>query len=291
MTLTALKTGGIAAVLALCLAAPGLAQTDIADLRTAAESGGAPEAFDYGYALTFPETGDADFETGRFWLARAADAGSREARYILGLVYADGLGVDSDLHRARAFFEPAWQQGHAAAGFALAEMLVYGFPEEAASGLEILATLAADPVHAGHAELVSAEARLFGPEAIIDEDAAIAHAQAALAADPDRAGAHYILGIGLMEGFAGTPDPRGARAAWQRGAEAGDGLAMTALAYALENGQGGAADPVEALALLQAAAVLGDIDAAREAARLEETLDDDQIAAAAARADAWLARL
>jgi len=281
----------LAAGCAALLSVSAFAQSGTADLAAAAETGDAAAAFEYGYALTFPDSDDPDYETGRYWLARAADEGLSDANFSLGIVYADGLGTAADLDRARAFFELAWMDGHVSAGFALAELLIYEFPDNAQNGLDILEGLAERPEEAAAAHLLMAEARLFTSEDLLNEQAALDHARQALAANPSLSGAWFILGIGEMEGFDGTPDPQAARQAWQNGAEGGDVSSMMALAYALENGEGGDADPVEALALLQTAAALGDVDAAEEAARLENDLDPAQRLAARARADTLLAGL
>lgn len=59
------------AVSAALLASPVIAQDNVDDLRLAAEAGDSSAAFNYGYAMTFPENGDPDFAIGRYWLVQA----------------------------------------------------------------------------------------------------------------------------------------------------------------------------------------------------------------------------
>ncbi|WP_300542331.1 hypothetical protein [Maricaulis sp.] len=287
-----LRTFLVATVLAT--SAAGLAsatmQTDIDAARLQAEAGDFNAAFDYGYALTFPESGDADYEIGRYWLVQAADNGIAEADHVLGLVYRDGIGVDADLDRARAFFETSWSRNYAPAGFNLAELLIFDYESDAASGVAILRRLA-EGDNGVDAQLMLADALFFGPDTIRDDSAAIAAAEAAIARDPAALQANYILGIAAMEGLGRTADPAAAIALWRAAADTGDTLSLGALAQAYTDGDGVTADPVEALALWQTAAALGDFTAAEAAAELEDQLNAGQQQQAETRAQARLAQL
>ena len=279
---------------AVALAASGLTthiQDNVDDLRLAAESGDTAAAFGYGYALTFPDSGDPDYAIGRYWLVQAADTGLAEAKHVLGLIYRDGIGTDAELDRARAFFELAWQGQNTSAGLDLADLLVYDYEAEAEAGLAIYRQLSTRNDVGALAQLRLAEALMFGPEAIEDTREALASARAALAADPSLASANYILGIGAMTGMEGESDPVAARAFWQAGANGGDSLSMTALAQAMLDGDGGEVDQIEALALLYTAATLGDLDAAETAAGIEDQLEEAQLTEADQRSAQYLERL
>lgn len=279
------------AVSAALLASPAIAQDNVDDLRLAAEAGDSSAAFNYGYAMTFPENGDPDFAIGRYWLVQAANDGSAEANHVLGLIYRDGIGTDAELDRARAFFELAWQAHNTSAGIDLADLLVYDYEGEAEAGLAIYRQLSGLNDVGAFAQLRLAEALMFGPEAIEDTDAALAAARAALAADTSLAGANYILGIGAMTGMEGEADPAAARTYWQAGSDGGDPLSMAALAQAMLGGEGGDVDLVEALALLYTAATLGDLDAAESASAIEDQLEEAQLTEAEQRSTQYLDRL
>lgn len=48
----------------------------------------------------------------RVWYEKAAAEGNAEARYKLGVIYAEGLGVPQDADKARKFLAQAAAQGH-----------------------------------------------------------------------------------------------------------------------------------------------------------------------------------
>ena len=266
-------------------------QTPPPSLRELAESGDPEAAFDYGYDLTFPESGEPDTVTGRYWLIQAANEGYAPANAILGVIYRDGFGVDPDIDRARAFLELAWSAQDAIAGHELAELLLYDFPDERAAAIEILENLLGDVDIGPVASLTLAESLMFEGSTETEFARAVTLARDALDRDPDVARAHYILGIGAAEGYAGPIDQAGARRAWNAGADASDSLALIALAETWLDDGWGIPDPVQAYFLYTVAADLGDSDAADAAETLGRTLDADGRADAEGRRAAWERRL
>jgi len=266
-------------------------QTPPPSLRELAESGDPEAAFDYGYDLTFPESGEPDTVTGRYWLIQAANEGYAPANAILGVIYRDGFGVDPDIDRARAFLELAWSAQDAIAGHELAELLLYDFPDERAAAIEILESLLGDVDIGPVASLTLAESLMFEGSTETEFARAVTLARDALDRDPDLARAHYILGIGAAEGYAGPIDQAGARRAWNAGADASDSLALIALAETWLDDDWGSPDPVQAYFLYTVAADLGDSDAADAAETLGRTLDADGRADAEGRRAAWERRL
>lgn len=272
--------------------APGLAQADPAALRQAAEAGDPDAAFDYGYELTFPETGDPDPVTGRYWLSRAADAGNPSAAYVMGLIHLDGIGTDPDPQAARPFFRQAWEAGDAPAGLMLAEVLLYDMPDGEAQARTILDALLADEDVGALARLTLADSLFFpGPDLPADRPRAVRLAGEALAMDPELSEAHYLLGIAAMEGIGRPADPAAGLVHWREGARAGDTYAMTALADALAAGAAGDPDPVEAQALYASATALGDAEAEAQAREFAAALTPEQQIEARQRRDAWLAEI
>ena len=266
-------------------------QTPPPSLRELAESGDPEAAFDYGYDLTFPESGEPDTVTGRYWLIQAANEGYAPANALLGVIYRDGFGVDPDIDRARAFLELAWSAQDAIAGHELAELLLYDFPDERAAAIEILESLLGNVDIGPVASLTLAESLMFEGSTETEFARAVTLARDALDRDPDLARAHYILGIGAAEGYAGPIDQAGARRAWNAGADASDSLALIALAETWLDDDWGSPDPVQAYFLYTVAADLGDSDAADAAETLGRTLDADGRADAEGRRAAWERRL
>ena len=268
------------------------AQTDTPPTReaiaAAAEAGEPGAAFDYGYELTFPSSGEPDYATGRYWLDRSANAGNPAASHILGLVYRDGIGVDADMDQARRFFSQGWEAGSSASGFALAELMIFDGEGEVDAAIAILEQLADDDQVGPIAQLTLADALFFFQESRDSDARAIGLASAALARNPELVEANYLIGIGAMEGLGREADPAAAMSFWRRGALGGDPYSMIALADATRDGASGQPDPVEALSLYQAAARLGDPQAADEAEALSRELSIQQRAAAEARVSDWL---
>jgi len=272
--------------------APALAQADLAALRQAAEAGDPDAAFEYGYELTFPESGDPDPVTGRYWLSRAAEAGNPSASYVMGLIHLDGIGTEPDPQAARPFFRQAWEAGDAPAGLMLAEILLYDIDDGEAQARTVLNALLADADVGALARLTLADSLFFpGPDLPADRPRAAELAGEALAMDPDLAEAHYILGIAAMEGIGRPAEPAAALTHWRNGARAGDTYSMLALADALADGAAGDPDPVEAQALYASAAALGDAEADTLARELAAGLSAEEQTEARRRRDAWLAEI
>lgn len=202
-----------------------------------------------GYELAYPVDGEADYDAARVLLETAADAGNSDAQYLLGLMARDGLGALPDQRLARSFFQSAWQDGHSDAGLALADLLLFHFPEGAEAALPILERLQDDARVGANARLMLAEALYYGSAGEKDEERGISLARAVLEERPDLTAANYLAGIGAMEGIGGEADPPLARALWSAGVRGGDTRAMMALGHALRDGHGGPIDAIEAWAM------------------------------------------
>ena len=72
------------------------------------------------------------------WFRRAAEAGHLEAKFFLGLMHLNGVGMEKSAVRAAAWFERAAEQGHAGAQYQLgrARMRGQGTLRDEAEGLE-----------------------------------------------------------------------------------------------------------------------------------------------------------
>jgi TPR repeat protein len=56
------------------------------------------------------------------WMRKAADQGMTDAEYLMGVIYAEGIGVDLDHGQARLWLQKAAAKGHAEAKRLLREM-------------------------------------------------------------------------------------------------------------------------------------------------------------------------
>jgi TPR repeat protein len=281
----------IAAATLLCASGASLAQSDLPALQTAAEAGDASAAYEYGYALTFPADGAPDYEMGRSWLDQAAAADHAGALHVLGLIYRDGIGVDSDVSQARASLERAQALGAGAASLDLAHLYLFDIPGEVSRGTALLDGLRNDPEIGPDAGLMLAEYLFFDAEDASGEVRAIELANAAIEQRPDLFQAYYLAGIGAMEGIGRDAEPETARTLWSRGARGGDTLSMLALADALRDGLGGPVDAIEALALYLAADALGDPDAYDAFVELDAVLNAEERAEAERRSEDFLSGL
>lgn len=271
--------------------APVSAQPPTPSLREQAETGDVEAAYAYGYSLSFPEEGEPDTVTSLYWLARAADQDYPPANYMLGVLYRDGFGVDPDIDRARAFFELAWQAGDPVAGHDLAELMLYDYDNEREEAVTLLESLLSDPEIGPLARLTLAETLMFDSEAEEDAIRAVMLAGDVLTQQPDLVRAHYLIGIGAAEGYGGPVNHEAARTAWEAGAEAGDSLALMALADSWLDPEWGEPDPVEALALYQLADEIGGTDTAEATTALAASLAPDALQRAASRREAWMIRM
>ena len=178
-------------------------------------------------------------------LRQSADAGNAEALYTVGVMYAQGWGVEADAAQAALCFEPAALKNHADAWFNLG--VIYASASDGA----------ADAVPAGSREDGHAFARDI-PRAVQSFRAA---------AERGCAQAHHNLGVLFALGR-GTPvDVWEAATHYQAAAEAGDPSAQYALGMLLAQENPAIRDAasskqatfaaLEASALLRAAADQG----------------------------------
>ena len=80
--------------------------------QKAAEQGLAEAQFNLAHLLV-----DADISAARAakWMAKAAEQGMVEAEFLMGVIYAEGIGVAQDDDEARRWLEKAIENGHAEA--------------------------------------------------------------------------------------------------------------------------------------------------------------------------------
>jgi hypothetical protein len=154
------------------------------------------------------------------WLQKSAVAGKREAWYDLGVVYANAIGVETDMQLATGFFRKGAALGDANCQNSLG--LLYLAGEIIPGGVK------ADPVEA---------ARWYR-----------------LAAEQNHTEAIQHLGMLYMTGQGGNADPAEGARWFRKGAELGNPEAQWTLGLCYEKGRGVMKDLVQAYALYIAAA-------------------------------------
>ena len=87
-----------------------------------AELGQSREQFTVGLMYANGVGVDQDFQQALHWYLKAAENGLAAAQYILGSKYAGGIGVRQDLQKAFLWYLRAGEQGHPKALFKLGKL-------------------------------------------------------------------------------------------------------------------------------------------------------------------------
>lgn len=189
-----------------------------------------------------------DFEGGREWLERAAEAGHVGAANMLGRVYEVGFIVQNDLERARHYYRLATENGSANAPHDLARL---EFGRETRDNEEIL-------------RLLSLAAERGHRNAVVD------------------------LGFMHASGTLGEVDGNKARQWAERGIEMRDPRAMNLMARLYATGLGvSEPDGVEALKWAILARDLGNEEATELAREIADQLPEELLQEGRQRARAW----
>jgi TPR repeat protein len=87
--------------------------------QKAAEQGVAEAQFNLAHLLV---TEELSAVAAAEWMRKAADQGMVDAEYLMGVIYAEGIGVEVDRAQAEAWLKKAAAKGHAEAKRLLTEM-------------------------------------------------------------------------------------------------------------------------------------------------------------------------
>jgi TPR repeat protein len=87
--------------------------------QKAAEQGVAEAQFNLAHLLV---TEEMSASVAAEWMRKAADQGMVDAEYLMGVIYAEGIGVEPDRSEARRWLEKAIAKGHEEAQRFLKEM-------------------------------------------------------------------------------------------------------------------------------------------------------------------------
>lgn len=224
-------------------------------------------------------------------LRLAADAGSGEARAVLGAIYENGAGVAPDAARALALYRQAADQGDARGAYALGRAYAkgLGLARNSAEAVRWY-RIAAD---AGVPEAQNNLGRHYELGDGVTRDPAVAATWYRRAAESGLAVARVNLGIAHALGIGVARDEDEAARWFRLAAWQGDGAARVRLGLAYANGQGVARDETLAYAWFDMAIRTADVEAATEAARYMNQLAREfapaELDLAQARAgDLWL---
>lgn len=204
-----------------------------------------------------------------YWYRKAAEQGSGEGAYNLGVCYEKGWGVDrASLISAFGWFGQAAKAGVPEAKLRLALLLAEGVPDEPLEK-ETLKGIPADRAAAFRIlqELARTgylpAAREFGRLVLANpadretsgEEARKLLSLAAEAGDVDSL---LLLAVCCRDAIGGSGDQAKAVACWERAAGLGSSEAKVYLASAYEYGHGVKSDPERAFALVKEAAAEGE---------------------------------
>lgn len=272
-----------ALLLAFALALPAFAEPGD---EPAVETGGAADAYDA-------------FLNGRYedaiaiWLPLAS-AGDASAQFNIGVMYANGLGVDRDMRSAMEWWSRAAKQLHVRAAHNMALAMLSGEPRVGGEpaqpdypGILRYLKIGAD---AGYPNSEYTLAKLYEEGVGVEKDPRRAAELFLSASIKGFAKAQYNLGKVYRDG-AGMPKSEAVSLFWfTEAAERGHARAQDKMAERYLTGRGVLKDEVEALKWSILAAGQGVTDSERRRFELAARLPADKIAEAERRAAAFAPR-
>ena len=222
-----------------------------------------------------------------YWYRRAAELGSAEGAYNLGVCYEKGWGVEHpSLVRAGRCFDEAAKGGLPEARLRKALLRISGIPDDAEEK-ETLPGTPADPAGAlrllrdlagtGYLPADRELGRMILRDAALRQSCGTEARQSLTrAADSGDVESLLMLAACYEDGVGGAGDAKEAVACYERAVKLGSAEAKVPLAAAYEYGLGVAPDPVRAFRLVREAAEAG---SARAQVRLGDYyLNGDQVA-------------
>lgn len=137
---------------------------------------------------------EQDFEKALGWIRQAAERGYTPAQYLLATRYASGIAIERNTHMAFHWFMKAADRGHTKASYRLGKLYAAAQPEAAAICLERAAS-------EGLAEAQYALAQAYARGKFGEKDLALALRWNLSAADQDYAPAQCALGAAYAHGL------------------------------------------------------------------------------------------
>lgn len=226
---------------------------------------------------------EQSYEEAANWYEKAAEQDYAEAQYSLGELYDQGKGVVRNSHFANDWYIKAAEMGHLKAKYILGE------PHDKSQGTTREYRQAVDRCNAAFKkERLTAQFRSAG---LLDETDQADTGNYQEAVDLCReaaAEAEYNQGVLIGSGKGIAQDYKAAASHYLKAAEQGHDEAQYNLGVFYTNGQGVAQDYIEADKWFIIAAVYGNAKATGSSARIEKTMAPEQIEAAQQRATVWM---
>ncbi|MBI1239783.1 MAG: sel1 repeat family protein [Alphaproteobacteria bacterium] len=252
-------------------------------LALAATAGHAQSAFSSGYDAYR----DGDFETARSLWQPLADAGDARAQFNLGVLYAEGRGVERDMRLALAWWQKSAKQGHVRAAHNMGLALIAGEPRGEAETLEPDFKGAAHwlriGAEAGYANSLYTLGRLYLEGLGVERDTERAAQLVRDAAERGFTRAQFLLGKLYETGDGVDTDPESAIYWYREAASHGSAQAQTRMAESFALGQLVERNDVEALKWALMADAQGSAHAHQQVIALETRMTPEQVAEAKVR--------
>jgi len=238
------------------------------------------------------------YQRGAFWEAHEAwvplaEAGHARAQYNLGVLYADGRGVERDMTRALAWWTQAADNNHLRAMHNIALARISGFdgPSGSQIGPDYQAALVwlEKAAAAGLANSQYTLGKMYQYGLGVEQDDERAAQLFLAAAEQDFAKAQYNLGKAYRDGT-GVEESDAQSIDWfARAARNGHPRAQNRYGTRLAKGDGVTQDEIEALKWFLLASEAGEPRAKRNRDMLMPRMSEADIAEAEARAARWKA--
>jgi TPR repeat protein len=287
--MASLRTPLLAFLVALALAAPAFAQSDEATDGDPAvdQAGSAGEAYDA-------------FLNGRYeeaiaiWLP-LANNGDAAAQFNMGVMYANGLGVDRDMAVAMDWWEHAARQLHVRSAHNLALAMLAGEPRDGAhedAGTDYTAVLRYLKIgsDAGYPNSEYTLGKLYAEGVGVEKDPRRAAELFLSAAIKGFAKAQYNLGKIYRDGAGMSANDALSLFWFAEAAERGHPRAQDRMAHRRLNGDGVPKDDIEALKWAILAAAQGVETSQKLRFQLTTQMSQAEIAEAETRAGAFAPR-
>ena len=200
-----------------------------------------------------------NLQAGAAWYCLAAEHGSADAQYMLGLLFSSGLGVPQDDAKAALWFRKAAEQGSSNAQVELGGMYYTG--RGVSQDQSQAATWFRKAAEQGNPKAQFSLGACYRFGMGVPQDDAQAAAWYQKAADQGNLAAQAGLGYLYAKGL-GVPQNDAQAAAWYRkAAMQGDAASQASIGYLYSQGNGVPQDYAQAIAWYRKAANQGNADA------------------------------
>jgi len=161
--------------------------------RTAADAGSVDAVYELGIAYFEGRGADIDYANALKWWSAGAEAGEARSQYGLGYLYQQGQGVAQDTARAEQWYEAAAKRGHPKAKVALGRLAMAG--DDSSTALQHFEAAA----ELGEAEALYLIGRMYEKGMGVESDMDTAMEYFLKAADAGDSKAQFRLANSMLE--------------------------------------------------------------------------------------------